>query len=1123
MLKGAQTNMRAQEKQDGAIAWVVNAYKESEYKPFGIKKSELAKSSVQGNIKDTQKDLELLRRAASGETSTTFEAVYKKQRGVEFSAQKVEQCEQSAQSMAQVQACTDVVQKLKSELSAYTVGNVSNQVDTRKATNAILRTFKTVGINNINDVKKALAGISEQYKDDPVVKKYGGDFDVVKNKQGGYKIVRKAQNGFHEDAPVESLALIGKELTNRLNRTYADAIGCDIPKGATNKQIEEISQKKYDETQAEYEKSFEQAYGKKDLKDLSQRYMQSQQQGVAYVEMGVNVLAMAGAMFTGGATALISTGVAVTNPVKLIELSTNEDGMTGDDWKNYGSGVLEQAGWMALGMGAGKVGDVARSFVKTKGLMKVAQQSGKSIDEIMLMKGLSKDVAKNLKTITRISDTAGVSAEVATDMATTLVLREDGATGMDWAMSVGSALMGSKMHKQISKMPKEKQAAFLVENFKETGINEADAANIIKHMDKPDMSNAPEGFISSAKEFFTGAKKKAELARLEEVKTNIKKNVDEYEFYSDETKAEILSALNDDNLMVVNKMFSSPDFNKSLIPDIVKATNSDNLPILEKMLKNPEFNSDYISDILKATNSDNANVAEILIGNKDTQMNYASHILKQTSPKNNAIVVEMLDKGYFINDVHDVAAMSKNLDEGVRKDALQSFVSATVDGKQRFEGLGIDDIVIKIKTKDDLKKLQGLIQNQKLTTTNILRGLDGIADNATHVTKPRADYASMTVLGETKIGDLNTLQAVEEFLESNFNSKSYAKNLFELIQANPKRMAKMVDSGLFDMIKNNKVSVGILNNVNSKSFISDRFLSDVKKAHNGEPSVRTFKQDTPHEEILKTLPEGDVATIGDKLYVNDGSGLVELKMTKEKYDELFPLGARFGFSQGKLGDCWFISTLDNNMDLPQSRAALYKLFRQEGDDIFIKFADADKEIKFENSQINKSPNGKNLRGAKGLQMIEQAFAIHRNRDYTDQSFEDIMAITDVDGLMDKMRGGFAYQQNSSLLNGNNSKDIIFHANGLGNKRTVKSLIINSANNPNTLLYFGTQLKPKATESLLNEEYFLYSQHAYTVKHYNAEKESVYISNPWQSNRIVEVPLYDLIKFTRHFNYVKINN
>lgn len=535
MTSDASHNISTQDAKDGFISkWIVNLYKETV-------NSTNAKSNVKKAIEDTKQDISQLALAASGALDSqdwrgkvnkvTFEDTFKKLRGVEFNETNIQNCQKKAVEMANVQTMKDMTDKLKQTLDSATVNSVQN-AGYADANAAIMNTFKMLGMGSTGKINAALKDIEEKCKDNPEINKYGGDFRISKNKAGKYIIYRTAKNGLPAEATMEELQVIAKEMKGRINTAFGSAIGAEIPENASSEQLEKITQDTYQLHKSEYEQVFEKAYGKKDLKEMSEKYMQSQQEGTAYIEMAVNMASMA-AMFVGSGVLVqgaklglkVAAGVdkvaKVTNfvskaektlkaaeavtvgaskvmpavmatqiaqPVKLVENLTADE----SDWGTYFSSVAESGMWMALGMATGAVGDKARLFLGQKGLAKVAKDSGKSISELVdIYKSggeLPANLTKALKLIDNTAKVGGTSLEFTADVLMTYGiqkgLRGEDVTTMDYLMSANGAIMGTMMHNSFAKLAEKDKIKAIQNSLLETNpkISKAELESASKEL-----------------------------------------------------------------------------------------------------------------------------------------------------------------------------------------------------------------------------------------------------------------------------------------------------------------------------------------------------------------------------------------------------------------------------------------------------------------------------------------------------------------------------------------------------------------------------------------------------------------------------------------------------------------
>lgn len=540
----ADSIVKERDKEAGTLSSIVNTWQE-------IFNKEYARSTVQKEISKTKQDLTLLEKASKGEPIAydflgepiiqTFEETFRNARGVEFSEKNIQDCQEKALDYAQVKTAVEMINKTKENLSFVTKGDVTSQMSPEKASRAIIDAFKLSGVNSKEEINKTLKDINEKYKDHPDVKKYGGDFRIAKNKQGKYVIYRTAQNGYPAEATNEELKLIANELSTRLDKSLATALGVEYNENATPEELSILTQNTLEQFQKVYENSFKKAYGKKDLKVLSEQYVQKQQQGVANIEMGLNIVSMAMMVVPGGAVASskwalkgslalkgsvsgakvvkglslvdnakkgvriaqdlqkaqqVLSPVIMANmtlrPTELLEQLTSENGMSTDEWQAWGEGVLQNTVYMSAGMGVSKIAEQGAALYKTKALVNTLKQAGKSTDEIAAMVKSNpvkfpNDIVKSFKKIDTLAKTLQVSNEVALDISSTYLLNKvmgnGDVTKQDWINSVAFAISGGVLQKQFAHLDTESKVKYIHDAFKEYGVTKEEAQNILKTMD----------------------------------------------------------------------------------------------------------------------------------------------------------------------------------------------------------------------------------------------------------------------------------------------------------------------------------------------------------------------------------------------------------------------------------------------------------------------------------------------------------------------------------------------------------------------------------------------------------------------------------------------------------------
>ena len=597
----AETVFKEREDEAGAISAIVNTWKE-------IFDKEYAKSTVKKEIQALEEELKVLDKASKGELTTrdilgnvrtkTFEGTFLQRRGVKFNEENISDCAKKAQQFAGIKSSVDMINQLKELLGNTTCGNIQSQLNPQESSATILKAFQMSGINSINEMNKTLKDIEEKYKNHPDMQKYGTGLRFAKNKQGKYLVYRTAQNGYPAEATNEQLKFIAKEMEQRLDKALADALGIEYDENATPEQIQELTQQTFEKYQAEYEESFQKAYGKKDVKALAEAYVEKQQQGVATVEMVLNITSMALMIVPGGAVAgsnallrgalvaknaangakivkglqLVNKGaqafqkvsqavspVIMANmtlrPTELLEQLTSKNGMSAKEWENWGIEVLQNTVYMAAGMGASKLAEVGAAMYKTKALVSTLKSTGKSGNEIIaLIKAnpvkFPNEIVKSLTKVDKLAKTLQISSEVALDLSSTVLLNKAMGNGnllpMDVINSIAFAISGGVIQKQFLHLSTESKVMFIQETFKDYGITRADAQNILKTMDN----------ISAGKD-------KKFRAKKEEAQDFYNKNLSNIPLYKEMFNKNIVTA-EDVKKLLPNKMIEENFYIESI-------------------------------------------------------------------------------------------------------------------------------------------------------------------------------------------------------------------------------------------------------------------------------------------------------------------------------------------------------------------------------------------------------------------------------------------------------------------------------------------------------------------------------------------------------------------------------
>ena len=158
-----------------------------------------------------------------------------------------------------------------------------------------------------------------------------------------------------------------------------------------------------------------------------------------------------------------------------------------------------------------------------------------------------------------------------------------------------------------------------------------------------------------------------------------------------------------------------------------------------------------------------------------------------------------------------------------------------------------------------------------------------------------------------------------------------------------------------------------------------------------------------------------------------------IKLSREKFLELFDYNGLYQTYQGNIGDCWLVSAINGMMESPNGRAKIYQMFEQEGNDILVKMSGLKQKnllqelfssskvkpddyceytIRFKDGLIYDGEKTQGLRGAAALQMIEQAFALQRlgrnsfvHKQLNENNITEYAQFTNIDKVLVACDGG----------------------------------------------------------------------------------------------------------------------
>lgn len=530
-----------------------------------------------------------------------------------------------------------------------------------------------------------------------------------------------------------------------------------------------------------------------------------------------------------------------------------------------------------------------------------------------------------------------------------------------------------------------------------------------------------------------------------------------------------------------------------------------NNKITDKILNDyPRFSLDEMKEFLRTARQDSLEEYYIFNTNLDakTIKEYCNYIYTKHL-SDNTMIKNIIQLGK--NPIEFAETMPKLLYQFKAKNKYQErMVYDLIEkGKNQQE---IMYIANKIQTQDDYNKVVSLMKNND-DTWQIIRILNGQSPYK----KTNIDFK----------GYPQTLAEISKIIDTDGKISYESKVLMELKETNPSRYKKIIDSGLLDLIKEKRVSSNIVCSSNKYGrILSDNVLNDIIKIKNNVPLVTTIKNSKEFNDISKHVKNGDVCEYNGRLFANDNGKPVELKLTKEKFEELFPLLSTNMASQGYIGDCWLVSTLFGCMDKPKSRIELYKLFEQDGNDILIRFPNKKESIRFPNGDPKVNSDNPFVKGVSsygdkppiGLQLLEKAFTVNRSIEFKDKISSNMSNLADENALMKSILEGGEHSEALDGLFSNNT--VTFERYPMNDPLNSVSKILNILQHTaedDYILYFDTPSKGFSDAKHV-KNYDMCYKHAHCIKAFDENTGTVYITNPHEGGTISKVPFFEFINY-----------
>ena len=581
----------------------------------------------------------------------------------------------------------------------------------------------------------------------------------------------------------------------------------------------------------------------------------------------------------------------------------------------------------------------------------------------------------------------------------------------------------------------------------------------------------------------------------------------------------ILANTNKDNIDLARELCNKSDSLEN-IGSILANTNKDNIDFARELCNSLE----NIGSILANTNKDNIDLARELCNNKNFPKEYIIGTLNSTNQGNIKYSVELELRNQLFNyglsqvEINNILGYITKYNIEFTKELLNH----TDIPKEHIM------YILANTNKDNLDLARKCYIDRNFSSDNVnpknsLTSLYPTPNSDPLLIEVESPSSSITAQ------KMENSEQVKQYLESKKLSEHEISSLLQLFNAHPKRFNRIANSGLFDLIEKGYI-IGdkreqLFNDssgINENTTFSNRTLAEIKmvkdqlEAGVTNPSlVKNIPKNVGMDWISSYIKPGEVYEQNNVLYIReDADTFTPLKLSKENFNKIFPPLATV-FKQGHIGDCWLISSIDNLMDHPKGRAAIFKMFEQQGNDIFVKFENASKSLCFDNGTVL-DLNGNNLSGANGIQMLEQAYMVHRYDHYDATSTDTIRMseLVDPDKMIEELNGGTILDACNNILNIKSGLQI-------SEKSIAEDIITNYTDNVNNVIGISFKKPLMGVSSEIQEKFHFYGGHAYAVKSYDARTKMLYITNPWNTSTIIELPLDLALEHLLRIDFISI--
>lgn len=318
----------------------------------------------------------------------TFEEIFKERQGVEYDKAKIDEVKNQSVNMA-------ALSMVKGEIdeTLYKLNQGLNSNDSASLQRGILSSLDT------------LSELSGQEID---LKALGYEISTVKEGEtveGSFGAKYISKNG--KPLSLDELKQLAAQMKSSINTSYASVLGVEIPEGASDKDIEKLLDKSYEDKMDSFKDLYKEAFGKEAPDEMIDSYVTSQTYGKMATGAVVTIAAVVAAPFTGGTSLAGALGVSTGTAAAIaagagaaaaslmfngLEAATDANGWTDNEIANNTSQALVDGALTALGF---KVGQYADEVAKAGKIIAQLKALGYEVSSDMASSTLAELIQNN--------------------------------------------------------------------------------------------------------------------------------------------------------------------------------------------------------------------------------------------------------------------------------------------------------------------------------------------------------------------------------------------------------------------------------------------------------------------------------------------------------------------------------------------------------------------------------------------------------------------------------------------------------------------------------------------------------------------------------------------------------